>query len=80
MNKITLFSASAFVIVFCTTCSAPSESLIQEAKAFADMKASNSSSGIKCSTHSESILEDVAQDSVVVNTHSGIICIEDWNF
>jgi len=77
MNKITLFSASAFVIVFCTTCNAPSESMIQEAKAFADMKASNSSSGIKCSTHSESVLEVAAQDSVIVNTHSGIICIED---
>jgi len=77
MNKITLLSASAFFCVVCTTCSAPSESMIQEAKAFADMKESNSSSGIKCAAHSESVLEVATQDSSIVDTHSGIICIED---
>ena len=79
MNKITLFSASAFVIVFCTTCSTPSDALIQEAQAFADMNESNSSSGIKCASRVESIVEEVTADSVDVNvnTYSGIICIED---
>jgi hypothetical protein len=79
MNKITLFSASAFVIVFCITCNIPSEALIQEAQAFADMNKSNSSSGIKCASHVESIVEEVTADSVDVNAnaYSGIICIED---
>lgn len=79
MNKITLFSASAFVVVFCTTCNAPSEALIQEAQAFADMNKSNSSSGIKCASNVESIVEEATSDSVDVNTntYSGIICIED---
>ena len=77
MNKITLLSASAFFCVVCTTCSAPSESMVQQAKAFADMKESNTSSGIKCISHTESISEIANQDSAVVDTHSGIICIED---
>ena len=76
MNKVTLFSASALVCLVCTTCSTPSESLIQEAQAFADMKASNSS-GIKCISNFERVVEDVTQDSVKVNPYSGIICIED---
>jgi hypothetical protein len=51
--------------------------MVQQAKAFADMKESNTSSGIKCISHTESISEIANQDSVVVDTHSGIICIED---
>lgn len=76
MNKITLLSASAFVIVFCTTCNTPSDALIQEAQAFADMKASNSS-GIKCASQIQLTVEEATTDSVSTNTHSGIICIED---
>lgn len=76
MNKVTLFSASALMCVVCTTCNTPSESLIQEAQAFADMKASNSS-GIKCISNPEQVVVEATQDSAKFNSYSGIVCIED---
>lgn len=76
MNKITLLSASALVCVVCTTCSTPSTTVIREAQAFADMKTSNSS-GIKCAASTNHLVEEPINDSIVADTHSGIICIED---
>jgi hypothetical protein len=76
MNKITLFSAASVICIACTTCNAPSESLLQEAQAFADMKASNSS-GIKCSYNGENLVEEAVIDSAIFNSYSGIICVED---
>lgn len=75
MNKITLFSASALMCVVCTTCSTPSDSLIQEAQAFADMNKSNSS-GIKCISNSSNITQGAAVDSTNAKAYSGIICTE----
>lgn len=79
MNKITLFSASAFCAIVCGTCSTPDQAFIQQSRAFADMKDASSnvsSSGVKCASVT---LEDVneVRDSSNFNSHSGIICIED---
>jgi len=76
MNKVTLFSASAFCAIVCSTCSSPDQEFMQQAQAFADMNENIvvSSSGVKCATVQE--VADI-NDSLDVNMHSGIICTED---
>lgn len=76
MNKITLISASVFCAIICSTCSTPDQEFMQQAQAFADMNEGVvvSSSGVKCASIQEVV--DI-NDSLNVNTHSGIICIED---
>jgi hypothetical protein len=78
MNKITLFSASAFCAVVCGTCATPDQAFVQQSKAFADMRDGSipTSSGVKCSAVA---LEDIYdnKDSLSFNSHSGIVCVED---
>ena len=76
MNKITLMSATAFCAIICSTCSTPDQDFMRQAQAFADMNENVvvASSGVKCASVQN--LVDI-NDSLNVNTHSGIICIED---
>ena len=75
MNRISLFSASVLVCILCTTCNTPGNSIIKETQAFADIKASNSS-GIKCVSNGNYAVEEATKDSMIVNVHGGIICVE----
>ena len=74
MNKITLFSASAFCMIVCGTCSTPDQELIDQYKAFADIDDSyNASAGVKCTSV---VIEDIVEvkDSSDFIVSTGIVC------
>jgi len=73
MNKITLFSASAFCMIVCGTCSTPDQELIDQYKAFADIDDNyNASVGVKCKSSVEGIVE--VKDSADFIVSTGIVC------